>query len=125
MHFLYLRSGVKHTLESTRTTAYKTGILKHLLYSEVFAHPLNQDEMLRFSGVSDPISYENLHTILADLHSEGLIFLHDNHACLFEVADKVERRNIAAEIIYEEKMKFKVSNISYLFPMNPQGLKIC
>jgi len=53
--------------------------------------------MLRFSGVSEPISYENLQTILADLHSEGLIFLHDNHACLFEVADKVERRNIAAE----------------------------
>ena len=97
IHFLYLRFNVKQSLESTLTTNYKAGILKHLLYSEVFTHPLNQNELLRFSGVADPISFERLHEILAELQADGLILLHDNHACLFEVGDKVNRRAIAAE----------------------------
>ena len=85
------------TLETTQTQAIKTGILKHLLYSEVFAHPLNQEELIRFSGTKESISFEELHAILAELKSDGLVELHDNRACLFSVDDKIERRNAAAK----------------------------
>ncbi|MCR9171341.1 MAG: nucleotidyltransferase domain-containing protein [bacterium] len=71
--------------------------MKHLLYSEVFAHPLNQEELLRFSGSQETVSYDELHAVLSDLKSDGLIVLHDNHACLFEAKDKIHRRAAAAE----------------------------
>lgn len=71
--------------------------MRHLLYSEVFAHPLNQDELIRFSGITGSISYEELHSSLDDLKQGELLFLHNNHACLFEVGDKVDRRLKAAQ----------------------------
>ena len=88
---------MKQALESTQFTTLKTGILKHLLYSEVFAHPLNQDELIRFSSSEADISYQELHEVLNDLKSDGLILLQDNHACLFELEDKIERRAAAAK----------------------------
>ncbi|GAB5416844.1 MAG: hypothetical protein Crog4KO_17110 [Crocinitomicaceae bacterium] len=88
---------MKRTIKSTNSLALKTGILKHLLYSEIFSHPLNQAELIRFSGTESDISYENLHVLLAELESDGLIQLHNNHACIFGVEDKIQRREIAAE----------------------------
>ncbi len=53
--------------------------------------------MIRFSGSKSDISYETLHQILGELESDGLIQLHNNHACIFGVENKIERREIAAE----------------------------
>ena len=84
-------------MKVTDSIALKVGILKHLLYSEVFEHPLNTDEILRFSGVNTPFSYQELHTILAELSQDELIQLHDNHVCIFEVGQKINQRKLASE----------------------------
>jgi hypothetical protein len=108
---------VKQTQESPQATTLKKGILEHLLYSEVFAHPLNQDELLRFSGVKENISYDELHSALKDLKTDGLVLLHDNHACVFEVKNKVERRRSAAkkaDRLFEKAIR--VSNFIQKFP---------
>lgn len=88
---------VIQTLESTQTISIKKGILEHLLYSEVFAHPLNQDELIRFSGTKGDVSFDELQIALDDLKSDGLVLLENDHVCLFELGDKIDRRVTAAK----------------------------
>lgn len=87
---------MERTLKRNQTAAFKRGILQHLLYSEVFAHPLNQEELIRFSGTDISVSFDELHEALDQLKQDGLVLLHNNHACLFSVDDKIERRSTAS-----------------------------
>jgi hypothetical protein len=84
-------------MEMAQSIILKKGILQHLLYSEIFAHPLNQEELIRFAGTEIPPTLDELHEALQDLQSDGLLLLHDNHACVFDLTDKIERRRIASE----------------------------
>ncbi len=84
-------------MNNSQIIALKKGILEHLLYSEVFAHPLKQEELIRFSGTEDAVSESDLNRVLDDLKSDGLVLLQDDHACLFAVDDKIDRRESAAK----------------------------
>lgn len=75
----------------------KDGVLRQLLYSEVFQHPLTADELIKFSNSKSPVSYEELHEALAELVEDGIIELHDNHAGIGEVPEKVKRRKVAGD----------------------------
>ncbi len=84
-------------MNSKSNHTLKSGILRQLLYSEVFQHPLTAEELIKFSSVKASLSYEELHAALAELSDDGLIELHNNHAATSDIESKVLRRKVAGD----------------------------
>ncbi len=84
-------------LNTTTVVHIKTGILQQLLYSEVFAHPLTLEELMRFSKVEEAVSREQFQTVLASMEADDLVSCEGQYISVSASKEKIAQREIAAE----------------------------
>lgn len=71
----------------------KKGILLHLLYSEIFKHPLTLSEITDFQSVKTTLESSEIHNCLKELSTNGFIQHSNDFYFVFDEETKIERRN--------------------------------
>lgn len=84
-------------LKPDTTSQLKQGILKQLLYSEVFKHPLTIEELIRFSPVGTSLELSEIRSIVEELKADCLLKTNEGYISVVEHENKIENRISGSE----------------------------
>ena len=96
MYFSLQKTLDRRVLEK-RENDIKKGIILHLLYSEIFKHPLTLSEITDFQSANTASEANEIQTYLNELCANGLILNSHNFYFVFEKESKVERRRSGSD----------------------------
>lgn len=95
----------------------KREIINNLIYGEIFKHPLNCDELSKYSSCNVDDLSESFDDVLNELVNEELIKHEDGLYFIFNDNDKVSRRKEGSENANKLMPKaLKVAKFIYKFP---------
>ena len=104
-------------MRTNATISLKTGILLHLLYSEVFDHPLTREELIRFASTSEEMQPDDFERLLTELEADKLICRDNEFISVSDEKSKIQKRIDAsqrAESLFSKAVK--VASFIQKFP---------